>query len=154
MIWMVISVGLIDISYTPKVYNGIFFDTGFQNHCHRLHFDICYHVVQPLSWTSVAISGSKLYVCSVHFGEQCMWLTCIMSIRTNRVLFNSTVLRVVQCVCVCVQHSLLCWCLLKLTLSLQFNIIIRTMQVRLSFLFLSHQKALASSPLLPSLINP
>jgi hypothetical protein len=101
----------------PKIYSGIFLDTGFENHCHRLHFDICYHVFQPLSWTPFAISeGELIYVVSILESSACDWHVFCLSVLTD-ILFNSVV-RVVQCVCVCVQHTLLCWCLFKLTLSL------------------------------------
>jgi hypothetical protein len=34
----------------------------------------------------------------VHFEEECMWVTCAMSTRTDHCLFNSTIVRGVHCV--------------------------------------------------------
>lgn len=107
-----------------------------------------------LSWTYFTISeGGHMYVVSILENSACGWCVLCLSELTN-VLFNSVVVRVAQCVCVCVQHTLLCWWLFKLTLSLQFNIIVRTMQVRLSFLLSLITKLWPQSPLLPSLVNP
>lgn len=87
----------------PKIYCGIFLDTGYENHYHRLHFVICYHVVQPLSWTYFAVSeGDHMYVVSILESSACGWCVLCLSELTN-VLFNSVVVRVVQCVCVCVS---------------------------------------------------
>jgi hypothetical protein len=82
-----------------------------------------------------------MYVVSILESSACGLHVLCLSELTN-VLFNSVVVRVLQCVCVCPAYP-------ALSMSVQINVIVRTMQVKLSFLFVSHHRALASISLAP-----